>query len=186
MFKFAEILKQLPECFGALQQLTVLPVISLLTYKVKYSMPFTLEKHSCINIYLMWKCWGYERRHRYWWDKNCLNFHEFTSSLVFGACPHSNWHVAVLVVKNFMNYARKTTYHVSHYNHIVLCNFRPAILEKDNTSDSSILITAQPRLSWGITLFLTSPKHKISPLKQHQWKPLDYSGSLCIFIILTY
>lgn len=48
-----------------------------------------------------------------------------------------------------MNYARKTTYHVSHYNHIVLCNFRPAILEKDNASDSSILIIAQPQLSWG-------------------------------------
>ena len=86
-------------------------------------MSLTLQKHSCINIYLMWKCWRYERRHRFWWDKNCLNFHEFTSSLVFGACPQSSWHVAVLVVRNFMNYAQKTTYHVSHYNHIVLCNF---------------------------------------------------------------
>lgn len=33
---FTEILKQLPECLGALQQLTVLRVISLLRYKVKY------------------------------------------------------------------------------------------------------------------------------------------------------
>lgn len=67
----------------------------------------------------------------------------------FGACPHSNWRVAVPVVKNCMNYARKTTHHVSHYKHIVLCNFQPAILEKDNTSDSSILITAQPHPGWG-------------------------------------
>lgn len=178
MYKFTEILKQLPGCFRALQQRTVLSVISLLSYKVKYV--FHLTETQLYKYLFDVEVLGYEWRHRCWCDKNCLNFHEFTSSLVFGACPHSNWHVAVLVVKNFMNYARKTTYHVSHYNHIVLCNFRPAILEKDNTSDSSILITAQPRLSWGITLFLSSPKHKISPLKQHQWKPLDYSGSPCI------
>lgn len=129
-------------------------------------MSFTLQKHSCINIYLMWKSWGYKWRHPYWWNKNCLNFHEFTSSLVFGAYPHYNWHVAVLVV-NFMNYARKTTYHVSHYNHIVLCNFQSAILEKGNSSDSSILITTQPRFSIGINLapcFGPLPKTKYYPL----------------------
>lgn len=129
-------------------------------------MSFTLQKHSCINIYLMWKSWGYKWRHPYWWNKNCLNFHEFTSSLVFGAYPHYNWHVAILVV-NFMNYARKTTYHVSHYNHIVLCNFQSAILEKGNSSDSSILITTQPRLSIGINLapcFGPLPKTKYYPL----------------------
>lgn len=55
-----------------------------------------------------------------------------------------------------MNYVRKTTYHVSHYNSIVLCNFWPTTLEKDNTSDSSILIKTPPQLNQG------SPKAFIS------------------------
>lgn len=116
----------------------------------KWNMSFTFQNHCCINIYLTRKSWGYERGHGYWWDKNCLNFHEFTSGLVFGACPHFNWHVAVRIVWNSMNYAGKTTHHVPHYNHIVLCNFRAATLEKYNTSDSSSLINIHPQLCWGI------------------------------------
>lgn len=36
VFNFSEIPQQLSECFGALQQLTVLVVISLLSYKVRH------------------------------------------------------------------------------------------------------------------------------------------------------
>lgn len=139
-------------------------------------MPFTLQKHSCINIYLMWKCWGYKWRHWYWWDKNCLHFHEFTSSLVFGACPHSNWHVAILVVKNFMNYAWKTTYHVSHYNHIVQFS---AYYSGKRQYFSSILITAQPQLSWVSPCFLPLPNTKSHPLRCWHSKKILVCVQLC-------
>lgn len=78
-----------------------------------------------------------------------------------------------------MTYARKTTFHVPHYNHIVLHNFQPAFPDKDGTNDSSILIAAQAQLQ-PKPLFLTSPKYKISPLKLHQY--LEYTAVLpCAF-----
>lgn len=43
---------------------------------------------------------------------------------------------------------------------------RPAILEKDNPSDSSILITVQPQCSWESPSFLPLPSTKSDLLRK--------------------
>lgn len=82
--------------------LLLTPVFSIvfpLSHKVKPVFHLTGGKKSCINIYLIWRCWGNKCRFPNWWDKKCLNFHEFTSSLVFGSGPHSNWHIAAFLYR---------------------------------------------------------------------------------------
>lgn len=64
----------------------------------------------------------------------------------FGTSPCSNWRVVVLVVRNCMNYAEKTTNHVADYNHTVLRNLQAAITDKDNGYDSSTVTPAPAQL----------------------------------------
>ena len=117
-----------------------------------------------------------------WWEKHCLTFHEFTSSLGFLALTHT-----LIGMLQFLSW--KTPW-IMHSKQLATCPiittlcyaiFGPAILEKDlgqlhshyGPTSAQLRITHAP-------CFLPFPKHKTTALKQYRWTPLDYCSSACI------